>query len=107
MVEAVEPQAYVRFLQSWHQVDTIEQHHRDLLDVVETLQGFALPSAVLENEVLRARIPHYIEGGLDTLCASGQVVWIGDGPLGKDVLVRLYLREHVPPAAPPQPALEW
>ena len=94
-VEAVEPSHYVRFLHRWHQLDTAANQRNELLDVVESLQGVSIPSSVLELEVLPARIPTYFLGDLDSLCASGQVVWIGDSGLGKDVRIRLYLREHV------------
>ena len=47
-----------------------------------------------------------MEGGLDALCASGQVVWIGTGSLGKDIRIKLYLREHVASLHEPQTPLD-
>ena len=103
-VEAVSPEQYTAFLVQWHHANG--GMHQDLLDTVEHLQGVALPSSVLEGEVLKSRIPHYVEGGLDALCASGQVVWIGTGSLGKDVRIKLYLREHVATLHEPQAPLQ-
>ena len=94
-VEAVDPEAYVRFLHGWHGIDQPSRHAADLLPVIDSLQGYSVPSGVLENDVLRARIDGYHEGDLDALCASGQVVWTGNGSLGKDIRVQLYRREHM------------
>ena len=79
-----------------------------LLDVVEQLQGAALPASILERDVLPARIPGYRPEDLDTLCAAGEVVWVGLGPLGeRDGRLALFLTDDLPlllpaRAEPPQ-----
>ena len=41
-----------------------------LLDVVESLQGAALPASEIEREILPARIADYSTGDLDTVMAG-------------------------------------
>ena len=68
-----------------------------LLDVVEQLQGAALPASILERDVLPARIPGYRPEDLDTLSAAGEVVWVGLGPLGdRDGRLALFLADDLP-----------
>jgi len=75
-----------------------------LLDVVEQLQGAALPASILERDVLPARIPGYSPEDLDTLCAAGEVVWVGRGPLGdRDGRVALFLADDLPLLLPLPP----
>ena len=96
------PAQYAAFLIRWHQANG--DQYQELLDTVEHLQGVALPSNVFEGEVLKSRIPHYVEGGLDALCASGQVVWIGTGSLEKTYASNC-IREHV--ASLHEPQTRW
>ena len=68
-----------------------------------TLQGAALLVSELEREILPARIADYRPGDLDTVMASGQVVWIGVEQVGnRDGTVALYLSESLPLLLPPQ-----
>ena len=68
-----------------------------LLDVLEQLQGAALPASILERDVLPARLPGYRPEDLDALCAAGEVVWVGLEPLGeRDGRVALYLADDLP-----------
>jgi ATP-dependent Lhr-like helicase len=60
---------------------------------VGQLQGVAIPASVLERDVLTARVRDYSPRMLDELCAAGEVVWVGAGPIGRDDgKVLLYLR---------------
>jgi ATP-dependent Lhr-like helicase len=66
------------------------------------LQGLALPVAAWERDVLRARTGAYSPAWLDSLCASGELVWIGAGSLGRDSgRVALYFREDAALLGPP------
>jgi ATP-dependent Lhr-like helicase len=95
-VEPVEPAVLARFLPAWHGLDDTKGGIVRLLEVVDQLEGIALPWSVLESEVLPARVPDYQPLLLDQLGAMGQVVWIGRGPLGsKDGKVALYRRERI------------
>jgi ATP-dependent Lhr-like helicase len=69
----------------------------DVYRVVEQLQGAAVPASALERLVLPTRLPGYTPDLLDQLCASGEVVWVGAGPIGSDDgWVALYLAERAP-----------
>jgi ATP-dependent Lhr-like helicase len=71
---------------------------------VGRLAGAALPASLLEGDVLAARVEGYRPADLDLLCSSGEVVWLGAGPLGAtDGRVALYRREDVPLLAPAPP----
>jgi ATP-dependent Lhr-like helicase len=62
---------------------------------------------VLERDVLPARVDGYRPAMLDELCAAGEVVWRGAGPLGADDgRVRLYFRDRVRLLAGAAAALE-
>jgi ATP-dependent helicase Lhr and Lhr-like helicase len=73
-----------------------------LREVLVPLQGLALPVAAWERDVLRARTGSYSQSWLDSLCASGEVVWVGAGSLGRDTgRVALYFREDAALLGPP------
>jgi ATP-dependent Lhr-like helicase len=104
-VEPAEPAALARLLLDWQGValtgEAVSAAGRRgpdaLLDVVEQLQGASFPASILERDVLPARIPGYRPEDLDTLCAAGEVVWVGLGPLGeRDGRLALYLSDHLP-----------
>ncbi len=111
-VEPAEPQALARALLDWQAVARADappgQLRRGpdaLLDVLEQLQGAALPASVLERDVLPARLPGYRPEDLDTLCAAGEVVWVGLGALGeRDGRLALYLADDLPLLLPPRPS---
>jgi ATP-dependent Lhr-like helicase len=114
-VEPAPPLALSRLLLDWHRVvappGAIPRGGPDpLLDVVEQLQGAAVPASALETDVLPARLAAYRPQDLDLLCAAGEVVWTGVSPLGeRDGRVALYLADHVgllhtPSPSPPQGA---
>ena len=48
------------------------------------LQGLALPAEVWERDVLPRRVGAYSPTWMDQLCASGELVWIGAGALGRN-----------------------
>jgi ATP-dependent helicase Lhr and Lhr-like helicase len=73
--------------------------------VLVPLQGLALPVAAWERDVLPRRTGPYSPAWLDTLCASGELVWVGAGPLGRDSgRVALYFREDAAALGPPPAA---
>ncbi len=96
-IEPVEAAAFARFLPAWQGVG---EGHRGLdavADAVSRLQGAAVPASVLEADVLPARVRGYAQADLDQLLATGEVVWLGAGPIGAaDGRVRLFLRDQVP-----------
>ena len=52
------------------------------------LQGLALPVEIWERDVLPRRTGAYSQSWLDSLCASGELVWVGAGPLGRTLRAR-------------------
>ena len=58
-VEPVEPRVLGRFLVHWHGIARPRPGLDAVLDVVERLQGCALPASVLESEILPARVERY------------------------------------------------
>jgi ATP-dependent Lhr-like helicase len=92
-VEPTEVDALVRFLPAWHGVGSEARGLDRVYEVVSQLQGVALPVSVVERDVLACRVRDYSGALLDELCASGDVVWVGAGSLGRDDgKVMLYLR---------------
>jgi len=107
-VEPVEPRVLGRFLTHWHGIARPRLGLDAVLDVVERLQGCALPASVLESEILPARVERYGPGDLDTLVAAGEVAWVGVEPIGdRDGRIALYLTDHLPRLLrPPGPRLD-
>jgi ATP-dependent Lhr-like helicase len=110
-IEPVGPRALSAFMPSWQGVDRWRSGSEPrtggverLREVLMPLQGLALPVAVWERDVLRCRTGSYSPTWLDSLCASGEVVWVGAGSLGRDSgRVALYFREDAVLLGPPTP----
>jgi ATP-dependent Lhr-like helicase len=101
-VEPAEPTALARLLLDWQDVVATGAPRprrpgpEVVLEAVEQLQGAVVPASVLERDVLPARIPGYRPPDLDTLCAAGEVVWVGIAPLGeRDGKVALFLADDL------------
>jgi ATP-dependent Lhr-like helicase len=96
-VEPLEPTVLGRFVTAWQGIAKRRSGLDALLDVVETLQGAALPASVLEREILAARVEGYNTADLDALAAAGEVVWCGVESLGeRDGRIALYLTDQFP-----------
>jgi ATP-dependent helicase Lhr and Lhr-like helicase len=99
-VEAVDQEALARFLPGWHGID----RSASLREALVPLQALALPVALWETDVLPRRVRAYRPEHLDSLTASGEVVWVG---AGQD-RVAVYFREdaaalgRLPTAPPPE-----
>jgi ATP-dependent helicase Lhr and Lhr-like helicase len=101
-IEPVDASTLARFLPAWHGIERGRRGLDALVETLEQLQGVAIPASVLERDVLPARVEGYRPTMLDELCAAGELVWIGAGPLGHDDgKVRLYFRDRVRLLAPP------
>jgi ATP-dependent Lhr-like helicase len=107
-IEPVDERALSAFMPSWQGVDrwrpgsarSVGPPSRGaggverLREVLVPLQGLALPVASWERDVLASRTGSYSPSWLDSLCAGGEVVWVGAGSLGRDSgRVALYFRE--------------
>lgn len=100
-VEPVEPEAYARFLLSWHAIDSPRRGMDALIDAIAQLQGAPIPASILETDVLPARVADYSPADLDALLASGEVVWLGVDSIGSnDGRVVLCFRDSVAAVVP-------
>ncbi|MEO7556363.1 MAG: DEAD/DEAH box helicase, partial [Acidimicrobiales bacterium] len=107
-IEASDQRDLAAFLPSWQGVD----RHRigpthpagidRLREVLVPLQGLSLPADVWERDVLTRRTGAYSPAWLDQLCASGEVVWVGAGAMGRNSgRVALYFRDDAEALGPP------
>ncbi len=100
-VEAVEPAALGRLVVAWQGIGSARRGPDALLDVIEQLQGAAVPASILEQDILPARLKGYSSEWLDTLAAAGEVRWAGVQPLGQhDGRVALFLADQMPALLP-------
>jgi ATP-dependent Lhr-like helicase len=103
-IEPAEQRRLAAFLPSWQGVDRHSGAGAGvdrLREILVPLQGIALPAEIWERDVLPRRTGAYSQSWLDGLCASGEVVWVGAGALGRSGRVALYLREDAPLIGPP------
>lgn len=78
-----------------------------LRDALASLQGLPLAPELWEKDVLPRRLGAYSPYWLDELCANGEVVWVGAGPLGgRSGRVALYFRDDAPLLGPPSAAAD-
>src|SRR4051812_26319082 len=104
-IEPADQRAFARFLPSWQNVDRHPATGAGidrLREALVPLQGLALTPETWEQEVLPRRLGAYSPAWLDQLCASGEVVWLGAGALGRHTgRVAPYFREDVSLIGPP------
>jgi ATP-dependent Lhr-like helicase len=94
-VEPVDAGTLARFLPRWHGVGAGRRGMGALEEVIGQLQGAPLVASALERDVLGARLPIDEVSGLDGLCTSGEVVWVGAGAIGsRDGRIRLAFRDQ-------------
>ncbi|HET9648521.1 MAG TPA: ATP-dependent helicase [Microlunatus sp.] len=104
-VEPVEQAAYARFLPAWQGVGAGHRGTDAVLAAIEQLAGYPLSASAIESVVLPARVADYAPSMLDELLSSGEVRWVGDGPVGdSDGWVRLYPADVEPVPARSLPA---
>jgi ATP-dependent Lhr-like helicase len=103
-IEPADQRRLAAFQPSWQGVDRhpgagagIDR----LREILVPLQGLAMPAEIWERDVLPRRTGAYSQSWLDGLCASGEVVWVGAGALGRSGRVALYFREDAPLIGPP------
>ncbi len=103
-IEPVSAADFMRFLFTWQRVDPEYRAGglEGLATVVAQLDGFEVPAAAWETEVLAARCEEYDPMLLDTLSFTGRVAWgrtggQTDGRTGgpiRSTPIALFLREH-------------
>jgi ATP-dependent Lhr-like helicase len=104
-IEPVSAADFMRFLFAWQRLDPEDRVSglEGLASVLGQLDGFELPAAAWESEVLSSRCQEYDPALLDTLCMTGRVAWArlgggtretaANGPI-KSTSIALFLRGH-------------
>jgi ATP-dependent helicase Lhr and Lhr-like helicase len=104
-IEPTDRRSLAAFLPSWQGVDRHSGAGAGvdrLRGVLAGLQGVALPVEIWERDVLPRRTGAYSQSWLDSLCASGELVWVGAGSSGaRSGRVALYFRDDAPSIGPP------
>ncbi|HEY2013955.1 MAG TPA: crosslink repair DNA glycosylase YcaQ family protein [Bryobacteraceae bacterium] len=101
-VVPAEQQVFARLLARWQGTTAPRRGLDALLDAIEILQGAELIASDLEREILPARVADYKPADLDTLLASGEIVWLGRGQSGsRDGRVSLFLAGSLSSMLPP------
>ena len=104
-VEPADQRALARLMPAWQGVDASPPGAAGmdrLREILVPLQGLALTPEVWERDVLPRRAGAYSQAWMDSLCASGELVWIGAGALGRGSgRVAFYFREDARWLGPP------
>jgi ATP-dependent Lhr-like helicase len=76
-IEPVSGSDFMRFLFSWHGLNSDEkpEGHEALRKILNKLEGVEAPATSWEGEILPARMKDYDYLWLDMLCLSGNTVW--------------------------------
>ncbi|ADD43842.1 DEAD/DEAH box helicase [Stackebrandtia nassauensis] len=72
---------YVSFLADWQGVGGKAIGTDAVADVLDQLQGTAIPASAWESTVLPVRVGEYSPAQLDELTGSGELLWSGSGGL--------------------------
>jgi ATP-dependent Lhr-like helicase len=81
-IEPVTALQFHNFLGRWQHTRPGSQLHGadGLLEIIRQLQGYEIPAAAWEAQILPSRIAGYEPGLLDELCLSGEVMWARVSP---------------------------
>ncbi len=95
-IAAVDEATFARFLARWQGRSAGSEGTKlGLHACIEQIEGLVLPYSVLVGEILPARVADFRVEDLDTLGASGQLVWVGRGARGgRDGSIAVYRRDH-------------
>ncbi len=76
-IEPVSSADFMRFLFRWQRLagDSRAEGPDGLAAVIDLLDGFEVPAAAWESEILPARLADYDPLWLDGLCLSGEIAW--------------------------------
>jgi ATP-dependent Lhr-like helicase len=81
-IEPVTALQFHNFLRRWQHVAPGSQLHGTdgVLEIIRQLQGYEIPAAAWEAQILEQRIGKYEPKLLDELCLSGEVMWARVSP---------------------------
>lgn len=76
-IQPVTAAEYHRFLYRWQHVAPSSRLHGldGTLQIIRQLEGYEIPAAAWESQILPARVAGYRSEYLDKLCYSGEVMW--------------------------------
>ena len=76
-IEPVTSAQFMRFLQRWQHVAPFSRLHgiEGTLQVIKQLEGYEIPAAAWEAQILPSRVGNYRREFLDQICYSGEVMW--------------------------------
>ncbi len=76
-IEPVSPADFMRFLLDWQGVTRAPKPEgtESLAAVIAQLEGYEMPAAAWEGDILPARLNEYDPHWLDSLCLSGRALW--------------------------------
>ncbi len=76
-IQPVEPHDFIRFLIAHQHLssETRLRGERGLAEIIVQLQGFEIPAAAWERDILSRRLENYDPAWLDHLSLSGEAVW--------------------------------
>lgn len=103
-IKPVSPAVFMQFLFHWQGLTDPGEGESSLTRVLRQLEGLNLSAAAWEQEILPKRLKPYFSSDLDSLCNSGQFVWLrlkpgaSDSPLaaGKNTSIALIERANLP-----------
>jgi ATP-dependent Lhr-like helicase len=80
-IEAVSPADFMRFLLRWQRLGEARGEGQEALaEVLLQLEGYPLPAAAWEKDILPSRVEMYLPHMLDALCSAGRFTWLRLAP---------------------------
>ena len=80
-IEAVSPADFMRFLLRWQRLGEARGEGQEALaEVLQQLEGYPLPAAAWEKDILPSRVEMYLPHMLDALCSAGRFTWLRLSP---------------------------
>jgi len=100
-IEPVPPEAFARLALAWQGAQEPSRSPDALDRAIDQLQGSPIAASVLIQDVLPARIRGFSPADLDSLLATGELVWVGVEPYGSsDGKIALYRADKLALLAP-------
>lgn len=101
-IEPAPPEAFARLALAWQGAEEPSRSPDALERAIDQLQGAPIAASVLISEVLPARYRGFHPAELDSLLATGELVWVGVEPHGSsDGKIALYRTDKLALLAPP------
>jgi len=75
-IEPVAPADFMRFLFRWHRLHDPVTGASGLSKILQQLEGYNLPAACWESDILAKRVKPYLASELDQLFTEGRFIWL-------------------------------